>query len=227
MKILCVDTSTRAGSITLSEQDRILGEFNVDSGQTHSARLLPGIDALLKSTGLGLADTDALAVICGPGSFTGLRIGLATVKGLGYMHSKPIIAVDAFDAWFEKFSELQGVVIPVLDAGRGEIYARIYGRGSEQDQILSPGSVDKAATFVKGLSFGAATFVGHGAEVHRSLIIGRNQPGWTIRTADLFLGRALARIAHRKLKSSEVVSAAELEPYYLRKSDAELNWKES
>src|SRR2546426_7559948 len=103
LKILSLDTSSSAGSILLAEDERVLGEINLDSPETHSVRLLSGVDYLLKSLGFRLADVDAFAVISGPGSFTGIRIGLTTIKGLADSTSKPTIPITAFEAWVEKF----------------------------------------------------------------------------------------------------------------------------
>ena len=125
MKMLSLDTSSNAGSIVLSEDETILGEININSTQTHTVRLLMGVDTLLKSTGCRLDDLDALATICGPGSFTGIRIGLTTVKGLADTLSKPIVSMTAFEAWVEKFPNNEGVVVPLVDARRGEVYAAI------------------------------------------------------------------------------------------------------
>jgi tRNA threonylcarbamoyladenosine biosynthesis protein TsaB len=224
--ILSVDTSTSAGSIVLSNGERLVGEVNVNSEQTHSARLLPGIDVLLKSAGLTLGSVDAFAVICGPGSFTGVRIGLTTIKGLADCFSKPVIPITAFEAWVEKFPEQPGIVVPVIDARRGEVYAAAYRRSEGEISILAPGVVETAGVFFSDFPYPDACFIGSGASQYRELIVGGERPGWSILPGDGFLGRAMTRIAHRKAISTDAVSAAELHAYYLRKSDAELNWKE-
>src|SRR5437867_3688749 len=125
MKILSIDTSTQAGSIVLSDGENLVGEINVNSSETHSVRLLVGVDSLLKSSGVRLDEIDAFAAICGPGSFTGIRIGLTTVKGLAETLSRPVIPITAFEAWVEKFSDRQGIFIPMIDARRGEVYMAV------------------------------------------------------------------------------------------------------
>jgi tRNA threonylcarbamoyladenosine biosynthesis protein TsaB len=225
VKILCIDTSTSAGSIALSEGERLIGELNVDSTQTHSVRLLLGIDTLLKSVGLSLGDLDAFAAISGPGSFTGIRIGLTVVKGLADSVSKPIASITAFEAWVEKFPGQNGVVIPVIDARRGEVYAAIYRRSEEGLDLVAPGIVEKAGTFFKGIVHPRASFIGCGARQYDSLILSGEQPGWSVLSSDGFLGRPMARLAYRKAKAGILVSAGEVKACYLRRSDAELNWK--
>jgi tRNA threonylcarbamoyladenosine biosynthesis protein TsaB len=227
MKILSIDTSTSAGSITLSDDDRLIGEINIDCEQTHSVRMLLGIETLLKSAGFSLSLLDAFAAICGPGSFTGLRIGLTTIKGLANCFSKPIIPITGFEAWVEKFAERQGVIVPVIDARRGEVYASVYRRSAGQLERLSAGVVERAGPYFADLSYPEACFVGWGASQYQTLILSHNRPGWCVQLDDPFLGRPMCRLAWRKAKSGELVSATELQAYYLRKSDAELNWKES
>ena len=226
MRILSVDTSTTAGSIVLSDGERLVGEINVDSEQTHSARLLRGIQILLQSAGLTLSDLDAFAVICGPGSFTGVRIGLTTVKALADSLSKPIISMTAFEAWIEKVPEQRGVIIPVIDARRNEVYALAYRRSAGQLELLSHGVTEKAVSFFQSVPYLEACFIGGGAALYRTIILNSDRPGWSVLTGDAFLARPMARIAYRKAASGEFISAAELRAYYLRKSDAELNWKE-
>jgi tRNA threonylcarbamoyladenosine biosynthesis protein TsaB len=198
----------------------------VNSEQTYSARLLPGIEVLLKSAGLTLGGVDAFAVICGPGSFTGVRIGLTTIKGLADCFSRPVIPITAFEAWVEKFPEQPGIVVPVIDARRGEVYAAAYRRSEGEISVLAPGVVETAGVFFSGFPYPDACFIGSGASQYRELIVGGERPGWSVLPGDGFLGRAMTRIAQRKAKSSSFVSAAQLQAYYLRKSDAELNWKE-
>ena len=137
MRILSVDTSSAACSIVLSGDGKLEGEVNVESEETHSVRLLPGINALLRSCGCTIKDVDAFAIVCGPGSFTGVRIGLTTIKGLAESLGKPTIPVTAFEAWAEKFPEQQGILVPVIDARRGEVYASVFSRNAESLELLS------------------------------------------------------------------------------------------
>ena len=224
MRILSVDTSTAACSIVLSEDGELTGEINTESEETHSVRLLPGIETLLQGCGCTIRSIDAFAVVCGPGSFTGVRIGLTTVKGLAESLAKPTIPVTAFEAWVEKFPEQQGVLVPVIDARRGEIYSAVYSRGAEATELLSPGKVEKVPELLASIPHLEACFVGGGATVYEDLIVTR--PGWRVLNGDVFLGRAVSRIAFRRAERRDFVSAAALQAYYLRRPDAELMWKQ-
>ncbi|MBM3803961.1 MAG: tRNA (adenosine(37)-N6)-threonylcarbamoyltransferase complex dimerization subunit type 1 TsaB [Acidimicrobiia bacterium] len=224
MRILSVDTSTPASSIALSDDGTLKGEFNAESEETHSVRLLPGIDTLLRSCGCAVKDVDVFAVVCGPGSFTGVRIGLTTIKGLAESLGKPVIPVTAFEAWVEAFSGQQGVVVPVIDARRDEIYSAVYRRSSEGLTLLSAGVVEKASVFLASMTYPDACFVGGGASIYKHLIVAR--PGWRVLDSDPFLARSVSRIAHRQAKAREFSPPAEVQAYYLRKPDAELKWRQ-
>ncbi|MCI0625130.1 MAG: tRNA (adenosine(37)-N6)-threonylcarbamoyltransferase complex dimerization subunit type 1 TsaB [Acidobacteria bacterium] len=224
MRLLSVDTSSAAGSIVVSVDGQLAGEVNVHSEETHSVRLLPGIETLLRSCGWSVRDVDAFAVVCGPGSFTGVRIGLTTIKGLAESLSRPTIPITAFDAWVEKFPQQQGVLVPVIDARRGEVYASVLCRSGQVLEVLSPGAVEKAPELVASISHAEACFVGDGAAAYKNLISSR--PGWRVLSDDPFLGRAVSRIAFSRAEARMFLSAAELQAYYLRKPDAEMKWKQ-
>ena len=224
MRILSVDTSTAACSVVLSEDGKLKGEINTESEETHSVRLLPGIDTLLRSCGCNIKNIDAFAVVCGPGSFTGVRIGLTTIKGLAESLSKPTVQVTAFEAWVEKFPRQQGILVPVIDARRGEVYSAVFSRNGEVTELLSPGTVEKVPELLASITHAQACFVGGGAAAYRDLIVAR--PGWQVLAGDLFLGRAVSRIAFRRAEEKTFLTAGELQAYYLRKPDAELKWKQ-
>ena len=224
MRILSVDTSTAASSIVLSVDGKLEGESNVESEETHSVRLLPGIDTLLRSCGRNIKDVEAFAVVCGPGSFTGVRIGLTTIKGLAESLGKPTIPVTAFEAWVEKFPEQQGILVPIIDARRGEVYGAVYRRSGEAAELLSPGSVERVAELLASIAHPQACFVGGAATLYEDVIAAR--PGWRVPASDPFLGRAISRIAFRRAEAKNLLSSVELQAYYLRRPDAELKWKQ-
>jgi tRNA threonylcarbamoyladenosine biosynthesis protein TsaB len=226
LKILSIDSSSSAGSILLAEDEKIVAEINLDSSQTHSTRLLPGIDYLLKSTGLDLADVEAFAVICGPGSFTGIRIGITLVKGMAETTSKPVIPITAFEAWVTKYPTRQGVIVPMVDARRNEVYAAVFERAGEEVQQLGASMVDKPAHILSRLNPATVLFIGGGSAKYRELILCNGHSGWNVATSDPFLGRPMARLAFQRFRQGQFTTARELQAYYLRKSDAEIFWKE-
>jgi tRNA threonylcarbamoyladenosine biosynthesis protein TsaB len=132
MKILAIDTSTPAGSIALTEGALLKAQHILNISATHNQRLLPGIDRILEDTGWTLDDLDALAVSLGPGSFTGLRIGLSVIKGLAWARGKPLAGVPTLDALAANVPFVPYPICPVLDARKGEIYTALYRLNDEQ-----------------------------------------------------------------------------------------------
>jgi len=226
MNILCIDTSSSAGSVVLVSGERVLGELYVDSLQTHSARLLSGIDAVLKSANQTISNVDGFAVISGPGSFTGIRIGLTTVKGLADSMRKPAIPITSFEAWVEKHHDLQGILVPLIPARRGEVYACVYERRGSELKMLSDGIGGEVESVIAQISESEVSFIGNGAHQYREIIEERGRGQWKIFVTDLFLGQPMARIAYQRATKKEFCSAQDLAAFYLRQSDAEIHWKE-
>lgn len=126
MKILAIDTSTDHLSLAVLDGDHAIARIHKKAPMSHSKLLVPMIDKLLKKAGLEPKDIDAFAIGIGPGSFTGLRIGVATVKGLAYALEKPIIAVPTLDAIAQNAKSFKGIICPVLDAKKDKFYASLY-----------------------------------------------------------------------------------------------------
>jgi tRNA threonylcarbamoyladenosine biosynthesis protein TsaB len=126
MKILAIDTSTDYLSVAVRDGDRIVACYHRPSHRNHSRLLVPTIAGLVKKARLKLRDIDAFAVSVGPGSFTGLRIGVVTIKGLTYSTGKPAIAVPTMDVIARNAKEFNGIVCPVMDAKKNKVYACLY-----------------------------------------------------------------------------------------------------
>ncbi len=221
-RVLGIDTSTMAGSVALVEKTTLKGEVNIHCQLTHSKRLLPSIDFLLKNLGITLDQIDALGVAVGPGSFTGLRIGISTVKGLAVARGIKICPVVTLEAMSYKVRHYNKIVYPMIDAGRGEVYTGKYRVSGDTIRKLSPDLVISPERFLAESDSWDAVFYGDGAILYRELISSSSQGKAIIAQDDLFLGGALALIAERKLASGETVTPAQLTPYYIRPSDAEL-----
>src|SRR6266566_866625 len=126
MRVLAVETSTMSGGAALLDGERVVGEYTLDVRVTHSERLMAAIDQLLNDAGWSAGDLEGLAVAVGPGSFTGLRVGLSTVKGLALALAIPIAAVPTLDAMAAMLPFAALPVVPVLDARKREVYASRY-----------------------------------------------------------------------------------------------------
>lgn len=126
MTILAIDTSTDYLSLAVLKEGRIIGRFHKKSSMRHSSLLMPMIDRLLKRARLKIKAIDCFAISIGPGSFTGLRIGVATVKGLAYALKKKIVAVPTLDVIAANAKNFRGIICPVLDARKNKVYSSIY-----------------------------------------------------------------------------------------------------
>ena len=126
MKILGIDTATRVGSLAIVDNESLIGEYTLNMNTTHSVRLLPALDQLLKTADLVLSHIDVLAISLGPGSFTGLRIGASTVKGLALAANKPVVGIPTLDALAQNFRGVESLICPMVDARKKEVYTALY-----------------------------------------------------------------------------------------------------
>jgi len=216
VRVLAVETSSLAGGVALFDGERLRGEYLLDVRATHSERLMPAIDRLLTDTGWAPRDLEGLAVAVGPGSFTGLRIGLSAVKGLALALAIPIAAVPTLDAMAAALPFADLPVCPVLDARKGEVYASLYrwdgdGMRREWDYLaVAPEALVARIAEPVILVGGAAGLV---ATPHARLA----PPHRRVSSPSAVGVLGLARLA-----AGETVSAADLLPIYLRPSEAEL-----
>jgi len=137
MKILAIDTSTNYLTLAVMKDDKVIGRFHRKASMMHSSMLVPMIDKLLKKARLKIKDMDGFSIGIGPGSFTGLRIGVATVKGLAYSLNKPIMTVSSLDAIAQNAKRFKGIICPVLDARKNKVYACLYKSNGETVKRIS------------------------------------------------------------------------------------------
>ena len=222
MKILALESSAKAASCAVLADGELLASAWQAAGLTHSRTLLPMVEGMLKNSELTMEAMDAVAVAAGPGSFTGLRIGIAAVKGLAWAAEKPCIPVSTLEAMAWPLAHLEGSIVCAMDARRQQIYNAVFladGGALErlrEDRALS---LEEAAADLAGLD-GPMTIVGDGAQMCFDFFTAR---GIDCRLAPVHLrlqsaaGVALAAWRRR----TETVSAQELMPVYLRLSQAE------
>lgn len=223
MLILAVDTTTPSGSVALLEDERLLGEIGLESAATHSARLLRSVDLLLGAIGRPVRDVDAFAVAAGPGSFTGIRIGLGAVKALAFASGRPVAPVSALLALATKLtSDGARLAAPIVDAKKGEIYAALFEAGPDGLAELVPqGAYAPDAFFARLPSRRVVAFAGGGLALYRSRLLPyvRDKARFPRRSA--FIAAEVGRIGRDAVLRGEGVAAASLEPIYFRRSQAE------
>ena len=224
MRILGIESSSLVASAAIYEDGITMAEYTVDFKMTHSQTLLPMIDEMVKLVGIDLNTIDAIAVSGGPGSFTGLRIGSATAKGLGLALNKPLIHVPTLDATAYNLFGASGLICPIMDARRNQVYTGLY-RCKEDLEVVKAQCAMDMGELVRELDERGETvvFLGDGVPVYRPLI------GEMMKTPHLFApahmnrqrAGAVAALGAKYLAEGNVVTAEEFKPDYLRKSQAE------
>jgi tRNA threonylcarbamoyladenosine biosynthesis protein TsaB len=221
MRVLAVDTASRTCSVAVVEDDVVMAEFTVNHRDTHSRFLMEMIDQVLAIRRFTLMDMDGLAVTIGPGSFTGLRIGLSTVKGLAMGANLPVVGVGSLDALAFCFSHSNKLVCSMMDARRHEVYTALYRFDGVRPIIQAPPNVTTPELAVSGIHE-PCIFAGDGALVYRDRLLDiiRDLAVFAPICHNQIRASAVAACAMPRFKTGEVDDAAAMTPCYIRLSDA-------
>ena len=224
--LLALETSAERGSVALFEGDRLLGEVWLDAGERHAASLLVCLDRLLGDVGRSLEDVDRIALAIGPGSFTGLRIGLATALGLAFGTERLLVPVPTLAALATQAGR-PGLVAPVLDARRGEVYAGLYREDGSEVMADSCGSIEDLLARLPGDA--PIAFLGEGALAHRAEIVARlGGLAHFLPPEVAVLGAAsVGRLGLRLAAAGLAVVPERVELRYLRRAEAEVRRAEA
>ena len=220
MIILGIDSSTKTASVGICDGEKVLASFTLNHKRTHSEKLLEMIDMALKIAQLDIKDIDALAVTNGPGSFAGLRIGLATVKGLCHALNKPCYTVSTLDALYENVSDGSEEVLyaPLMDARRGEVYCAAYLNGKK----VIPDSAMPLSEFlekIKEFNFDKVIFTGDGVYPNIEIINSFNKK-YLIAPEHIIFGSGPS-VIRAALKYGKELDYRDVKAEYLRLSQAE------
>ena len=244
MKILALDSSGNVASVALLEDDILKAEYTIDYKKTHSQTLLPMLDEIKRMTEADFADIDAIAVAAGPGSFTGLRIGAATAKGLGLALNKPIIPVPTTDALAFNMYGHNGLICPIMDARRNQVYTGLYGYISTGGECDTCDSKENYYEFIRIKETSAMSieelcelinerheeviFLGDGVPVYKEQIDKLLKVPYMFAPAHLSRQHAgsVGRLGMELYAAGKYESAAEHSPKYYRVSQAERERKE-
>ena len=225
MKILGLESSVKSASVALMEDGKLLARSFQNTGLTHSRTLLPMAEAMLQNCELGIADVDAVAVAVGPGSFTGLRIGVATAKGLAWPEDKPCAPCSTLESMAWPLAHLEGrVIVCAMDARRSQVYNALFLAAGEGLQRLTPDraiGLDQLGEELKKVEK-EKIVVGDGARLCYNTL---TEQGITLKMAPEHLRMqsawGVARAALELVRSGGLVSGEELAPVYCRLSQAE------
>ena len=253
--ILSLDTSSPSGSVAILRDDLTLGVISTRAEENYSSRMFRHLEFLLSDLSLKLDDFDGFAVSAGPGSFTGLRVGLTAAKGWAEVYRKPVVGVSALEAVAVQARGGNTVLVPALDARRGQIYFGVYRPTAEglaldgEEFVVTPGEfVEKLGTLAHGhnrghdggddamaggpdggQSGGVFTIVTPDASVVE--LVSRLTPQFSAEFAGLdivssVLAPSIGRIAHARALRGDVSDALVLDANYVRRTDAEMKWKD-
>jgi tRNA threonylcarbamoyladenosine biosynthesis protein TsaB len=221
--ILALDTTTRGGSVAIVEDDRILALLTGEETRTHGERLPGEIARALDLAGITRNRIDLLAVATGPGAFTGLRIGLAAMQGLAMTLNKPVVGVSALEALAEQVAEQNSILIPWMDAQRGDVFATIIDRRSGTT-IETPAADNPRAlleAWQPHLTGRHVIFIGDAVARDSALIGAMGQGDWEMRQPAP-LAPEIAFIGRRRASNGEAGPPHALTPIYVRRPDAEI-----
>jgi len=225
MKILAADTSTPSGSVALLEDDNVMVEWTLQSAKTHNRRLLKTVDSLLETLGWSIQEIDGFAVTTGPGSFTGLRIGLTTIKTLAWTLGKPFAGIPSLDALAAPLGFARLPVCPILDAHKKEVYLAVYqpdghGRLAKKSPYLAL-PPDRVQDHIEG----ATILCGDGWLLYRDMLRKTLGPKIVEPQAPFNIIKAgfVAELALQRFLAGEAEDPALSVPLYIRPSEAEIN----
>lgn len=224
MTILAIDTSGTNCSVAIVDNERVISNFNLNTGTTHSQNLVPMIEQIQNFTKIDLKDIDAFACCIGPGSFTGIRIGIATVKGLALSLNKPVIGISSLENLAYNVPIFDGTICSIIDAKNENVYAALY-TNSLHPTLISDYISDSIYTLIEKLKdiSGKIIFVGDGSLVYEDKL--RNILGDKIyfvpKHLNMQLATSLARAALNYAEKNQYITYNDLTPLYLKKSQAE------
>lgn len=234
MRILGIDSSGLVAGVALAEDDVLLAEYNICYQKTHSQTLLPMLEEVRDMLGLELDTIDAIAVASGPGSFTGLRIGSATAKGLGFALNKPLVEVPTLEGLAYNLWGNENLICPIIDARRNQVYTGVYffeggnlvnciaQKAADIEEVIGELNREALKTGKKVI------FLGDGVPVYRNIILEKIQVPCSFAPAGCNRQRAgsVAVLGSVYYRQGKLVSAKEHQPEYLRQSQAERERKE-
>ena len=217
MKILALDSTAKTSSVAVLENDTLLGLFSVNIQNTHSETLLPMVKSILESLKLTNEDIDAYAVSEGPGSFTGVRIGVATIKGLAFGREKPCVGVSTIEALYENLADCEGIVCPIMNARRGQVYTGAFLNGEriiDDTCMMLDDLIPMLEEKGQPIRFNGD---GYDLVLDKNIANFRHTPE-LLKYQNAF---SVGKVAYKRIINSEFTSDEALRVEYLRKAQAE------
>ena len=228
MKILAIETSGLVASAALVEDGKTVGEFTVNYKMTHSQTIIPIIDSVIKTTQTSLDTIDYIACSRGPGSFTGLRIGAATAKGIAHGINKPIIPVPTLTALAYNIFNTDCLVCPIMDARRQQVYSAVFEWKDGNIKTVLPEDARSIDDLIRMVEYTGrkAVFLGDGVPVYKDKLAKNNNFFFAPANCNLQRAASVAAAAEALAADGKAVNGFDFAPVYLRKSQAERELEE-
>lgn len=230
MKVLAIDTSSIVATCAIMDDEKLIGEYILNHKRTHSQKIMPIIKEILTACDLDLEDIDVYAVAKGPGSFTGLRIGIATIKSLAHATDKPVVGIPTLEALAFNIPYCQGIIVPMMDARRDRVYTGIYKwQNGNLCVIEKPTTLDVDKLIDKLLERNESiVFNGDGTLVYKDKILSqlKDKALFAPKSVNMARAASIAELAMNKAKAGELENYMELVPDYMKKSQAQREYEE-
>lgn len=229
MKVLAIDTASIVATVAIMDDEKLIGEYILNHKKTHSQKIMPIIREVLDSAQLKVADIDVFAVANGPGSFTGLRIGVATIKGLAHAVNKPVVGISTLDGLAFNLPHCKHMICPIMDARRQQVYNALYKWVDDSFYIVEEPRALPVGDLIRELKEKdeQVMFTGDGVAVFQEQL--KNELGERCHFAPIAFrmqrASSIAELALQKAYKGEVESYMTFAPFYLRKSQAEREYE--
>ena len=229
MRVLGIDTSTSCGSVGLIDDEEIISDYLLNIPVTHSERLLGAVEFVLREAHCPIGNIDGWAISLGPGSFTGLRIGVSTVKGLAYATGKPVAGVSTLDVLASQIAPTSYLICPILDARKKEVYTAFYRYDEGISlQRQSDYQAIRPEDLVKNIKE-HTIFLGEGLKTYGDFLL-NSLPSLAIfpsPSLSVSHGSTVAKLGSEHLQKGEHLELSTFVPIYVRPSEAEMKWQET
>ena len=222
MHILAIDTATNSGGVALSRGAKLLGVKTIQTPRCYSEKIISAVDFLLTNHDLKINDIGCVVTSVGPGSFTGIRIGLSTVKAFCQPLDIPVVGISTLATLAYRFSHLSSYIAPIIDAGRKQIYGAAYQVKHSEINIESPEQVLPPSKWLASIPTSQYLFVGDGVQLYEDIILSIHPKAQMLITNNQIIEQ-LCLVGHSYFRKGQTLKAANLAANYIRPSDAELN----
>ena len=217
MKILAVDTSSAICSVALLDDDKLIDEINLDNGRTHSENLMPLVDEIIRKNNIAVNDIEFIACCVGPGSFTGIRIGVSSIKAIAEVLKVKLAQVTSLETLAANV-ENEETIVSLIDARNNQVYCGIFDKEYNLKEEALADDINEAINHIK--QYNGVVITGNGIEVHKELLE-KELINVKFAEENRQLAKNVGKIGYKKLKENAVENADTIIPIYLRKSQAE------